>query len=59
MSLVAKLMICMWSHNLIGLPTEQIDGLTFALVKSIVLIGRREYAGIYGLDKGYETCHLE
>ena len=29
--------------------------LCFALVKSIGLITHREYAGIYGLDKGYET----
>ena len=30
------------------------DGLMFCIGK----IGHREYAGICGLDKGYETYHL-
>ena len=42
MSLVVKLMTCIWSHNLIGLPTA----LCFALVKSIGLIGHRESFGV-------------
>ena len=39
-------------------PYRPPDGLMFCIGKLIGLIGHREYAGIYGLDKGYETYHL-